>query len=52
MTQKVDVEVPDAGISIHTPARGVTTGAIAEPVMADISIHTPARGVTIPSKTE
>ena len=34
------------GISIHTPARGVTTTGHGEQTERDISIHTPARGVT------
>ena len=34
------------GISIHTPARGVTGSYMFNPVEYLISIHTPARGVT------
>ena len=34
------------GISIHTPAKGVTTKADLEDGMVVISIHTPAKGVT------
>ena len=33
-------------ISIHTPARGVTTKILKEGDIQHISIHTPARGVT------
>ena len=34
-------------ISIHTPARGVTTMLLEDHILETISIHTPARGVTI-----
>ena len=34
-------------ISIHTPARGVTTSQLRECKASCISIHTPARGVTV-----
>ena len=34
-------------ISIHTPARGVTTTVTFKKKSSDISIHTPARGVTV-----
>ena len=34
------------GISIHTPARGVTMKHIVVQDIKSISIHTPARGVT------
>ena len=33
-------------ISIHTPARGVTSSAVGVSSLLGISIHTPARGVT------
>ena len=35
-----------SGISIHTPAKGVTAPAPTETVYTSISIHTPAKGVT------
>jgi len=35
------------GISIHTPARGVTSSFARAFILDIISIHTPARGVTI-----
>ena len=34
-------------VSIHTPARGVTTGRREMKVSQKVSIHTPARGVTL-----
>ena len=34
------------GISIHTPAKGVTTSSANGKLNEDISIHTPAKGVT------
>ncbi len=34
------------GISIHTPARGVTVDRLRYSLHTKISIHTPARGVT------
>ena len=37
---------PEQIISIHTPARGVTTYEQAINYLGSISIHTPARGVT------
>ena len=33
-------------ISIHTPAKGVTSMALSDLKVASISIHTPAKGVT------
>ena len=33
-------------ISIHTPAKGVTSNDQCGPVLPSISIHTPAKGVT------
>ena len=35
------------GISIHTPARGVTSLSLSCQRLQKISIHTPARGVTL-----
>ena len=44
------VEPPDKAaaddISIHTPAKGVTTDMLGDKVSYTISIHTPAKGVT------
>ena len=37
---------PDTDISIHTPAKGVTSIAALQPSIFPISIHTPAKGVT------
>ena len=36
----------DCGISIHTPAKGVTALVEMETNVSNISIHTPAKGVT------
>ena len=34
-------------ISIHTPAKGVTSSCDSDTLLAPISIHTPAKGVTV-----
>ena len=44
MDMKIVVDYGD--ISIHTPAKGVTTVAWADFKLMIISIHTPAKGVT------
>ncbi len=40
-------DIPEFIISIHTPARGVTTEILSWNYILRISIHTPARGVTL-----
>ena len=44
------IQDPATGISIHTPARGVTLIDHLDTAVFFISIHTPARGVTHGSK--
>ena len=47
MTGKLLMALLDYGLSIHTPARGVTEGCGWGLDPKNLSIHTPARGVTV-----
>ena len=47
MTCCETVKLTYEGVSIHTPARGVTPLAAAGSESVPVSIHTPARGVTL-----